>query len=402
MTIGQRIAEQRKRIGLSQEAMGERLEVSRQAVSKWEADGAIPEIDKLIAMSKLFEVSVGWLLGVEEQTAERQESLSEEQLKLIENLVEKYQTPPQPERKQSRVPLVLCVIVSLLAVILAWVAIEKVNTTNNNYDTQFNNLFYSYSDLQNQLGEVSGQLDELVQGEKLLIDYSFSAWAKEDLSGGVISFAGAPRRWQNGDTAYISARYDNREVARAECVWGADGCTAQLELPPKDGYRYYYILNHADGVQEQQHLTGAHHYAIFLAEGLSFYGYAEVVGLYNKGTFTPLHTFTDISFPPLMQEDDSVTWTEATAAIYKNGKEIFRQDLLRGVDENDQPYEGGAYLNSLMFWDPVEIDMEDGDCITAWVTAKTNIGLSVDQQVYSCTRKGDSYEEELTTQLYIE
>ena len=45
MTMGQRIAEQRKRLGLSLEALGEKLDVSRQAVSKWEADGAIPSID---------------------------------------------------------------------------------------------------------------------------------------------------------------------------------------------------------------------------------------------------------------------------------------------------------------------------------------------------------------------
>lgn len=63
MTIGQRIAERRKLLGLSQEALGERMGVSRQAISKWEADGAIPEIDKLIALSKLFGISVGWFWG---------------------------------------------------------------------------------------------------------------------------------------------------------------------------------------------------------------------------------------------------------------------------------------------------------------------------------------------------
>ena len=45
MTIGQRIAQERKRLGLSQEALGEALGVSRQAISKWEADASLPEID---------------------------------------------------------------------------------------------------------------------------------------------------------------------------------------------------------------------------------------------------------------------------------------------------------------------------------------------------------------------
>ena len=54
MTLGQRIQEHRLRLELSQEALGERLGVSRQAVSKWEADAAVPDTDKLIALSKLF------------------------------------------------------------------------------------------------------------------------------------------------------------------------------------------------------------------------------------------------------------------------------------------------------------------------------------------------------------
>mgnify|MGYP002529984455 CR=1 FL=1 len=44
-TLGRRIQEARKAAGLSQESLGERLGVSRQAVSKWEADAAVPELE---------------------------------------------------------------------------------------------------------------------------------------------------------------------------------------------------------------------------------------------------------------------------------------------------------------------------------------------------------------------
>lgn len=72
MTLGQRIQELRKQRGMSQEALGDALGVSRQAVSKWEGDNGIPELDTLIAMSRLFEVTVGQLLGIEEATAQKQ------------------------------------------------------------------------------------------------------------------------------------------------------------------------------------------------------------------------------------------------------------------------------------------------------------------------------------------
>ena len=65
MTLGQRIQTHRTRLGLSQEGLGEKLGVSRQAVSKWEADGAVPDTDKLIALSKLFGISLNELLQVE-------------------------------------------------------------------------------------------------------------------------------------------------------------------------------------------------------------------------------------------------------------------------------------------------------------------------------------------------
>lgn len=66
MTLGQRIQELRKGLQLSQEELGERMGVSRQAISKWEGDQTIPELDKLIALSKLFGLTLGQLLGVEQ------------------------------------------------------------------------------------------------------------------------------------------------------------------------------------------------------------------------------------------------------------------------------------------------------------------------------------------------
>ena len=89
MTTGQRIAAKRKERELSQESLGAELGVSRQTVYKWESDTSLPEIEKLVALSRLFQVPVGWLLGVEEvpEAAE----FSEDQLKLLEELLGRYQ-----------------------------------------------------------------------------------------------------------------------------------------------------------------------------------------------------------------------------------------------------------------------------------------------------------------------
>lgn len=63
MTIGQRINYYRKKFNLSQEALGEQLNVSRQAVYKWEADISLPDSNNLIELSRLFEISIGDLIG---------------------------------------------------------------------------------------------------------------------------------------------------------------------------------------------------------------------------------------------------------------------------------------------------------------------------------------------------
>lgn len=62
MTLGERILHYRRCAGLSQEMLAERLGVSRQAVSKWEGDAAQPELDKIVALAKLFGVTTDQLL----------------------------------------------------------------------------------------------------------------------------------------------------------------------------------------------------------------------------------------------------------------------------------------------------------------------------------------------------
>lgn len=66
-TLGARIQAHRRRMGLSQEQLAERLGVSRQAVSKWELDESLPELDKALALCRVFGVSADMLLqGCEE------------------------------------------------------------------------------------------------------------------------------------------------------------------------------------------------------------------------------------------------------------------------------------------------------------------------------------------------
>lgn len=62
MTFAEKLKDIRKRFGLSQEQLAEILNVSRQAITKWENDNGFPDISNLQELSKVFGVSVDYLL----------------------------------------------------------------------------------------------------------------------------------------------------------------------------------------------------------------------------------------------------------------------------------------------------------------------------------------------------
>ncbi len=67
MKLNERLFELRRKAGLSQEELADRIGVSRQAVGKWENGISVPELDKLMALSEFYQMSIGELLGVESQ-----------------------------------------------------------------------------------------------------------------------------------------------------------------------------------------------------------------------------------------------------------------------------------------------------------------------------------------------
>ena len=67
MTIGERLKKYRQENSLSQEQLAEQLMVSRQAITKWEADRGLPDIDNLISISKTLGITLDELvMGVQD------------------------------------------------------------------------------------------------------------------------------------------------------------------------------------------------------------------------------------------------------------------------------------------------------------------------------------------------
>ena len=63
MTFGEKLQFLRKQKGFSQERLSQQLTVSRQAISKWELGESLPDTENVIQLSKLFSVSIDYLLN---------------------------------------------------------------------------------------------------------------------------------------------------------------------------------------------------------------------------------------------------------------------------------------------------------------------------------------------------
>ena len=72
MILADKIVKLRKQVGWSQEELAEKMNVSRQSVSKWESTNSIPDINKIIKLAELFGVSTDFLLKDENETFENQ------------------------------------------------------------------------------------------------------------------------------------------------------------------------------------------------------------------------------------------------------------------------------------------------------------------------------------------
>lgn len=86
MNLSDRIQYLRKARGISQEGLADQLGVSRQAVSKWESEQSMPDLDKIISMSDYFEVTTDYLLKGIEPVVQKEEEQSIEHRRIASNI----------------------------------------------------------------------------------------------------------------------------------------------------------------------------------------------------------------------------------------------------------------------------------------------------------------------------
>ena len=194
MTLGQRIQKKRKEKGLSQEKLGEQLNVSRQTVYKWENDQTIPELFNLIAMAEILDVRTGWLINEEENESDLQ---LHQLLKQMEETGRARSLQEKQNKKKRKIRIAaLTLIVTGITITL----LTKINRLENSYQQLLNTLHTQNTVMQNQISSITFSVHQTLDRYNALTLNSDVVVEGYDYASNMVqlSFQARPRTYVSG------------------------------------------------------------------------------------------------------------------------------------------------------------------------------------------------------------
>lgn len=309
MTTGEKIAALRRDHKLSQEALGEKLGLSRQAVSKWEADQAVPTMDNLMELSRLFGVPVDTLLRPDAPFPAPPAEENSTDAPAAPETPHKGVSPSRGKILAIGGAALLCVSLALNAVCLYQIAqlkgeVQALRVRAGNVNT----VYYPGTDAD------TGDFAE--SSEHMTLD-------PENTEQLIVTFSAVPRVASDGETAKFLLRGGEQSW---ECEAEGDaggGYRGSLTIPMVDEYSVYLVLTDQNG--GTRNLLIASESDIenrFSIDVQAYWSSGGPTFSFGKNTFTgTLSTYVD-SHDAL--EDNSFT---GRIILYQNGKEIAEQPL---------------------------------------------------------------------------
>lgn len=375
MTLGQRIQELRKQAGLSQEALGEALGVSRQAVSKWEGDNGIPELDTLIAMSRLFGVTLGQLLGVEEPAPAEEASAPAMDEEKIEAILRRYveesrrEEPPKPVRKRWA-PLAAVSVFAVLIIVL-FAQIGGMKNTISNLRGQLSSLNSELSNVRSQVSGISGEIREILSEEAELLSTFDWELVNFDLESEtvVVRLTATLKDYAAGSKMQFLVDWVKVDQtggkAASDFVEGPD-FTAEIALPMNYHSEVSIRVEDTDGnIREQlvDYIYSLHPDSFRLEAYNLMKPFQFSIG--RSQTATAETAYVDIysAYPELF-------WPETVAiTAWVNGKEIFSENMTitQSEDSTDQFC---AFIDGYYH----KVSLTEGDEFVVMVRVTDNLG----------------------------
>lgn len=203
----------------------------------------------MIALSKLYGVTVGWLLGVEELPDQPESELSEAQWKTVETYIQKYQTPPKPHLTAFH--YLFAIGVSLLVFLFMYGQTSQVEQQLLKYNEDIAAL--------TQRIDALGTSNTALSVDTLLASYTLTPSTPDvgdfpSMGRGetTVALRAIPHVWDAGDEGWLHVESANGEVWEIPCQWDGAVLSAAVDLWVEDGYKYGFVVKHPGNRQELQ------------------------------------------------------------------------------------------------------------------------------------------------------
>lgn len=362
MTLGERIAALRKEQGLSQEALGELVGVTRQAVSKWEADRAVPDVNNCVAMSRAFGIPLARLLELEEDGGPQE--LTEDQLRLLERLTEQYAAAQRKVRRRWRWPLILLTCALLVGAAWLWEWLNDMNRT----------IEYLSGELAGLQGEIVSGVGDRVQESlaaesSLVTDYTLEVAAADVVENTVTYRITANLKEAASETAVSLMASCGSEIITAPAERGAGlSCAGELTVPIRDDTTVYLAVE-AGGESRSQILESVYpesDYAIRIS------GHVRWAALQQSGltaeAVEPVQIFAFLCEGPGMEKPLALTRLEM--GLFQNDRQVSALPIDLALGRTGY----GEWSLSGEFDMPAAVDAGVGDTLTFALLAEDNYG----------------------------
>ena len=379
MTLGQRIQELRKQHGMSQESLGDALGVSRQAVSKWEGDNGIPELDTLIAMSRLFEVTVGQLLGVEEAFEPKDETSNDKDD--VESVLRRYAEQTTKDQRswfERWGNTVSQAIIVTTVFIVMFAQLTSLRSTVRLLQHDLSNLQVDVSNMQ---GNLSSQIrdtiyDVLAEEANLLSTFQWEIVNFDlDQQTATIRLDATMKEYAAGSKLQFCAAWKKVDQTEGQTIGGwVDGPNFRSEITLPFNYNTVISIRveDADGNIKEQVLQEP----IYGLHPDNFHLYAH--NLTTPFAVTFKKSFAEQSLTAQGEQEHVIIesihpdfiWPEkAEIAAYLNDTEIMREDMIISPSERT-PQVFTASIQDTYY----DLTLKDGDMLKIELIVTDNFG----------------------------
>ena len=353
MTIGQRIAQLRKGQNLSQEGLEELMGVSRQAISKWEADAALPEVDKLIALSKQFQVTVGYLLGVEEEPAAPEDAGGED---AAARVLERYLAALPRQRRGSRWALAAAALACVAVCVCCVCAVRWASGRIAGINSQVADLTSQVAGLESQVSGLSGSLSQQM-ADALEKQYGVTASATLSLMDvdyrkgtATVHLDAVPREplseadrktFDEEQYMFFATAPDGeeRKWTYNYSALNTHSISATIEVPLRDNLSYYLTLPEGTVqiVDESNTVTNL----AYLAGMDAWSGWSGQITGYSDQLNVGIGVEFHIPLAPGMEEEFRSDRLNVSLEVFQNGESL--KQLKAEPDEASEAALGSVY-----------------------------------------------------------